>query len=263
MRILVTNDDGINAPGLKIAKEIATDLAGENGKVVVVAPAYEQSGVAHSVSFTRPCLLERIKEDEFSLEGTPADCVLAGLDYLMEEAKPDLVISGINRGRNIAGDVLYSGTVGAAMEGALNGIKSIALSQCYSKETLKSSDLFSAARSHGKKICRIFAKNRITEYKDSCLFYNVNFPACQSESISGVKVCPTDFKREKTFLMSRQISPNGKDFLWVKHNSKERVHNCGLDSYYLSMNYVTVSSLRTDMNWLKRNEDLELLFGDG
>ena len=106
MRILITNDDGISAPGLVVAEEIARELAGPAGEVWVVAPAFEQSGVAHGVSYVRPMRLERLEERRFAVEGSPADCVLAALHEILKDAPPDLVISGVNRGHNVAEDTL-------------------------------------------------------------------------------------------------------------------------------------------------------------
>ena len=123
MRILLTNDDGISAPGLAVAEEIAAALAGEMGEVWTVAPAFEQSGVAHCVSYVRPMRLERLGPRRFAVEGSPADCVLAGLHEILKDTPPDLVLSGVNRGHNVAEDTLYSGTVGGAMEGALHGVR--------------------------------------------------------------------------------------------------------------------------------------------
>ncbi len=118
MRILITNDDGISAPGLKIAEAIANDLAGPTGEVWVVAPAFEQSGVAHCVSYVRPMRLEHLDDKRYAVEGSPADCILAGLFEILKNSPPDLILSGVNRGHNVAEDVLYSGTIGGAMEGA-------------------------------------------------------------------------------------------------------------------------------------------------
>ena len=136
LRILVTNDDGINAPGLKIAQEIALTLAGKSGDVTTVAPALDQSGVGHSISYLRPSLISKHSPTEFSMEGSPADCILAGVYHVMKDNKPNLIISGVNNGHNLSEDILYSGTVGAAMEGALQNIQSIAISQCYSPKSL-------------------------------------------------------------------------------------------------------------------------------
>ena len=119
MRILVTNDDGINAPGLKVLETIAADLAGPEGEVWVVAPAFEQSGVGHCISYTHPMLCAQMGERRFAAEGSPADCVLVGIHDVMKGTPPDLVLSGVNRGNNSGQNALYSGTLGAAIEAAL------------------------------------------------------------------------------------------------------------------------------------------------
>ncbi len=125
MRILVTNDDGIHAQGLKVCEEIARKLSDD---VWVVAPEYDQSGVSHSLSLNDPLRLRQVGERHFAVKGTPTDCVIMGARHVMKEV-PDLVLSGVNRGRNAAEDVLYSGTVAAAKEASVLGIPSFALSQ--------------------------------------------------------------------------------------------------------------------------------------
>ncbi|MGL5011755.1 MAG: 5'/3'-nucleotidase SurE, partial [Paracoccaceae bacterium] len=134
MRILITNDDGINAPGLEVLHEIATALAGDKGEVWTVAPAFEQSGVGHCISYTKPMMIAKLGDRRYAAEGSPADCVLAAIYDVLDGAKPDLILSGVNRGNNSAENVLYSGTIGAAMEGALQGVPSIALSQFFGPE---------------------------------------------------------------------------------------------------------------------------------
>ena len=106
MRILITNDDGINAPGLAVLERIAADLAGPDGEVWVVAPAFEQSGVAHCISYTHPMMIAKLGERRYAAEGSPADCVLAGIHDVMVDARPDLVLSGVNRGNNSAENAL-------------------------------------------------------------------------------------------------------------------------------------------------------------
>ena len=129
MRILITNDDGINAPGLTVLHAIATELAGQNGEVWTVAPAFEQSGVGHCISYTHPTMVAEMGPRRFAAEGSPADCVLAGVHDVMKDNPPDLVLSGVNRGNNSAENTLYSGTIGGAMDAALLGLPAIALAQ--------------------------------------------------------------------------------------------------------------------------------------
>src|SRR6188768_4547447 len=131
MRILITNDDGIYAPGLLACQRIAQALSDD---VWIVAPETDQSGVSHSLSLNDPLRLREISERRFAVKGTPTDCVIMGIRHIMKDA-PDLLISGVNRGRNAAEDVIYSGTVAAAMEGTILGVPSFALSQAYAFTT--------------------------------------------------------------------------------------------------------------------------------
>ena len=138
MRILLTNDDGINAPGLQVLEAIARNLTNEEN-IFIIAPSGERSGVAHCVSYNAPTQIERISENRYSVSGYPADCVIAGIHHVMKDDPPSLILSGVNRGNNSAENVLYSGTIGAALEGALQGITSIALSQYLGPESKKMS----------------------------------------------------------------------------------------------------------------------------
>src|SRR5277367_2160695 len=131
MRILVTNDDGIHAPGLAVAEGIARALTDD---VWVVAPETEQSGASHSLTLTMPLRLRSIEAKRFAVTGTPTDCVMMGVAEIMKDARPTLILSGVNRGSNIADDVTYSGTIAGAMEGTALGIPSIAMSQAYGFE---------------------------------------------------------------------------------------------------------------------------------
>ncbi|MCY4178809.1 MAG: stationary phase survival protein SurE, partial [Litoreibacter sp.] len=129
MRILITNDDGINAPGLEVLSAIAQAVAGPDGEVWTVAPAFEKSGVAHCINYAHPTMIAQMGKRRFAAEGAPADCVLAGLHDVMADAPPDLILSGVNKGNNSAENTVYSGTIGACMEAALQGVQSIAMSQ--------------------------------------------------------------------------------------------------------------------------------------
>ncbi|MDB5670082.1 MAG: surE, partial [Alphaproteobacteria bacterium] len=131
MRILLTNDDGVNAPGLKVLETIARGFSDD---IWVVAPTEEQSGAGHSLTLTRPVRLRRLGERRFCVSGTPTDSVMMAIAHVMKDSPPDLILSGVNRGANLGEDVTYSGTCSAAMEGALAGIPSIALSQSYERE---------------------------------------------------------------------------------------------------------------------------------
>src|SRR5262247_2319229 len=132
MRVLCTNDDGIHAPGLKVVEEIARALSDD---VWIVAPELDQSGVSHSLSLNDPLRLREVTPRHFAVRGTPTDCVIMGARHILGDKMPDVVLSGVNRGRNAAEDVVYSGTIAGALEGTILGLPSFALSQEFSVET--------------------------------------------------------------------------------------------------------------------------------
>lgn len=149
MRVLLTNDDGYHAPGLKVLEAIAAEISDD---IWIVAPADEQSGAGHSLTLTRPLRVRRFGDRRFAVAGTPTDAVMMALARIMKDGLPDLILSGVNRGANLAEDVTYSGTVSAAMEGALAGIRSIALSQAYDREGMGDAVPFAAASTWGSRV---------------------------------------------------------------------------------------------------------------
>ena len=180
MRILITNDDGINAPGLATLEAIARDVAGPDGEVWTVAPAFEQSGVGHCISYAHPTMIAKLADKRYAAEGAPADCVLAALYDVMKDARPDLILSGVNRGNNAADNTLYSGTIGAVMEAALQGVPGIALSQFFGPGNRDLEDPFEAAAHHGAATVRTLLDKGIWTQDDYRVFYNVNFPFINS-----------------------------------------------------------------------------------
>ena len=165
MRILCTNDDGIHAPGLKIVEEIARALSDD---VWIVAPELDQSGVSHSLSLNDPLRLREVGPRHFAVRGTPTDCVIMGARHILGEKLPDLVLSGVNKGRNVAEDVVYSGTIAGALEGTILGFPSFALSQEFCIET-RDAPLWETALKFGPRHpaqgdrCR-----RAQEHRDQC-----------------------------------------------------------------------------------------------
>ena len=247
MRILVTNDDGIGAPGLKVAEAIAAELAGPSGAVFVVAPAFEQSGVAHMVSYVRPMRIERLEDRRFAVEGSPADCVLAGLYEVMKDARPDLVISGVNRGHNVAEDTVYSGTVGGAMEAALHGVRAVALSQYYGPPGEDRDDPFDAARTHAPRLLRRLLDG--AEWRRSAygVFYNLNFPALPGPEVRGVRATYQGYRSAPTFGVLRHVAPNGRTFLWLTHGHGNADGPAGSDLRECHDGFITVTPLMADL----------------
>lgn len=246
MRILITNDDGINAPGLAVLTEIAADLAGPKGEVWTVAPAFEQSGVAHAISYTHPMLIAELAPRRFATEGSPADCVLAAI-YDVLGAKPDLVLSGVNRGNNAAENVLYSGTVGAAIEAALHGVPAIALSQFFGPDNAQLADPFDSARTHGASVIRALLTKGIWTDDDYRVFYNVNFPPHPAATTRGIKVAPQGFRRDTAFSVEPHQSPSGRKFLWVKGGTQHTPTLPGSDAAMNLDGHISITPMRADL----------------
>lgn len=247
MRILITNDDGITAPGLQVAEAIAAELAGTDGEIWVVAPAFEQSGVSHCVSYIRPMRLEHLEDRRYAVEGSPADCVLAGLNEILVKFPPDLVLSGVNRGHNVAEDTLYSGTVGGAMEGALHGVRSVALSQYHPPETAAAADTFAAARAHGAGVVRRLLDHDVWTMDRYSVFYNVNFPAFDPGAVRGLRATIQGHRDAATFGVQPQTAPNGRSFLWLTHGRGNAHTKPGTDSRDCHDGYITVTPLTADL----------------
>lgn len=248
MRILITNDDGINAPGLKVLTDIALEIAGPDGEVWTVAPAFEQSGVGHCISYTHPMMIAKLGPRRYATEGSPADCVLAGLYDVLQGARPDLVLSGVNRGNNSAENTLYSGTIGGAMEAALQGLPAIAMSQYMGPDTNDLADPFEASRLHGARVVRALLDKAMWDHSaDYRLFYNVNFPPVSASRVKGTRVAAQGFRRDTAFSVEPHHSPSGKKFLWVKGGPQHSPTLPGTDAAVNLDGYISVTPMRADL----------------
>src|ERR1700749_1916188 len=207
MRILCTNDDGIHAPGLKVVEEIAKALSDD---VWVVAPELDQSGVSHSLSLNDPLRLPEVTPRHFAVRGTPTDCGIMGARHILGEKKPDLVLSGVNKGRNVAEDVVYSGTIAGALEGTILGLPSFALSQEFSVAT-RDKPLWDTALKFGPEIVRKVLDAGVP--KNTVI--NVNFPACAPDEVKGVRVVRQG-KRNLGFLkVDQRRDGRGNPYFWI------------------------------------------------
>ncbi|MEO1308212.1 MAG: 5'/3'-nucleotidase SurE, partial [Pseudomonadota bacterium] len=231
MRILVTNDDGINAPGLAVLEQIATEVAGPDGEVWVVAPAFEQSGVGHCISYTHPTMIARMGERRYAAEGSPADCVMAGIHDVLTDTPPDLVLSGVNRGNNAAENVLYSGTIGGAMEAALQGLPAIAMSQFYGPGNNGLDNPFEGSAHHGARIVKQLLEHgdwsTSAGYKT---FYNVNFPPVPADQVKGIRVVAQGCREGVRFHTVPHEAPSGRRFLWVRGGTQSVASAPGTDA---------------------------------
>ncbi len=207
-RILLTNDDGINAPGLISLEKIATQLSDD---VLVVAPESEQSGASRSITLSKPLRIRQLAERKYAVEGTPADCVLMANRQILD-APPDLVLSGVNRGQNIADDVTYSGTIAGAMEGSALGIRSMALSQSYGFDhTDRQSVRWQCAEEHGAAIVRaLFA----TDF-DADTVMNINFPDCEPGNVAGTEVTVQGRRDQNLLNILEREDGRGRAYYWL------------------------------------------------
>lgn len=207
IRILLTNDDGINAPGLRTLEKIANALSDD---VWVVAPETEESGASRKLTLTQPLRLREIGPRRYAVQGTPTDSVLMGATHLLREHKPDLVLSGVNRGSNIADDVTYSGTIAAAMEGTALGIPSIALSQAFGFEEGKVVK-WACAEAHGPWLIRKLLE--VGWPKD--VLINVNFPDVQPAAVKRVEVTAQGKRDQSLANIIERTDARGNPYFWL------------------------------------------------
>jgi 5'-nucleotidase len=247
MRILITNDDGINAPGLATLTAIAHEIAGSGGEVWTVAPAFEQSGVGHCITYAAPIMIAKLSDRRYAAEGSPADCVLAGLYDVMKDAKPDLVLSGVNKGNNAADNTLYSGTIGAIIEAAIQGVKGIALSQFFGPDNRDLDDPFDAAAQHGAATVRAILDKGLWTTDAYKVFYNVNFPPVAGADVKGMSVASQGFRENTRFAMKPDTAPNGRRFLWVTGGRQDEPTGPGTDVTANLDGYTSITPMRADL----------------
>ena len=253
MRILLTNDDGINAPGLVVLEAIARELSDD---VWVCAPSEEQSGAGHSLTLTRPVRLYKHGERRFSVSGTPTDAVTMALKKLLPEP-PDVILSGVNRGANLGDDVTYSGTVAAAMEGTLAGIRSIALSQVYAKEGAGDGVSFDAAVKWGGKVLRPLLN---TPYAPRTLI-NINFPPVPGERVRGIRVARQGFHDYARGSVVEAKDPRGYAYYWFGLYGVEHTPGHDSDLEAIADGFVSVTPMHLDLTHEASLASLRAAFG--
>jgi 5'-nucleotidase len=253
MRILLTNDDGINARGLDLLETVARRFSDD---IWVVAPTEEQSGAGHSLTLTRPVRVRRHDNRRFSVAGTPTDAVMMALAHIMKDSPPDLILSGINRGANLAEDVTYSGTVSAAMEGALAGVRSIALSQAYSLDGMGDTVPFAAAEAWAE---RALAPIIDMEMAPGSLL-NVNFPALPPEQVKGVRICRQGIRDYGRLRLVERQDPRGYTYFWFGLAPVVETPGHSTDLEVIADGYVSVTPLHLDLTHDASLEQLRARF---
>ena len=254
MRILLTNDDGIHAHGLKVLEAIARTLSDD---ITIVAPIEEQSGKGRSLTLTEPVRLRSFGDKRWAVTGTPTDAVMFALAEVMKDAKPDLILSGVNRGANLGEDVSYSGTVAAAMEGALAGIRSIALSQRYALSAPGERVSFDAAEQWGERVLRPLVG---AEWTPRTLV-NVNFPPVPAAEVAGIKVVAQGLRDYGRLKLDKRTDPRGFDYYWMGLGRVPFSPVIDTDLEAIEAGYVTVTPLHLDMTHRESLATMAAAFG--
>jgi 5'-nucleotidase len=240
MRILLTNDDGVNAPGLKLLETVARTFSDD---VWTVAPTEEQSGAGHSLTLTRPVRLRKLGERRYCVTGTPTDAVMMGLAHVMKDSPPDLVLSGVNRGENLGEDVTYSGTCSAAMEGALAGIPAIALSQAYERQGMGDSVPFAAAEAWAERVLAPLVSSPMAPRT----LVNVNFPALAPDEVRGVRVVRQGLRDYGRLKIEKRTDPRGYDYFWFALGPMIETPGHETDLEAVADGFVSVTPLHLDL----------------
>jgi 5'-nucleotidase len=251
MRILLTNDDGYHARGLAVLERIAATISDD---ITVVAPAEEQSGKSRSLTLTEPFRVRRMGDKRYAVRGTPTDCVMFALAEAMKDGKPDLILSGVNRGGNLAEDVSYSGTVSAAMEGALAGIRSIALSQRYPQTGMGDRVSFDTAEAWGERVLRPLLD---LDWAPRTLV-NINFPPVEPGEVKGIRAVSQGLRDYGRVGLDKRVDPRGFPYYWLAMARLPHTPEPDTDLEAIEHGYVTVTPLHLD---LTHRASLEVLRG--
>jgi 5'-nucleotidase len=253
MRILITNDDGIHAPGLVCLETIARALSDD---VIVIAPETDQSGVSHSLSLSEPMRLRQVSDRRYAVRGTPTDCVIMGVQHVLRDKKPDLVLSGVNRGQNIAEDVTYSGTIAGAMEGTLLGIPSIALSQAHGiggQGGLR----WSCAEAHAPAIIRKLLAHGFARG----MLFNVNFPDREPEEVAGISVTVQGVRDQAALIdVVEREDFRGNPYYWLAFLRSKPAPIEGTDLWAMSEGRISITPLKLDLTDFAALERLSEVF---
>lgn len=238
MRILITNDDGIEAPGLGVLEKIARELSDD---VWVVAPETDNSGAAHSLTLAEPLRLRELGKNRYAVKGTPTDCVIMGVRYVLKDAPPDLILSGVNRGQNLADDINYSGTVAGAIEGSLLGIPSIALSL-----TMMNYDTgvpkWDTPMRHGADLVR---KLLDAGWPEGTVL-NVNFPDCEPDKVKGMAATVQGLRDTDMLGIDDRVDTRGKAYYWIGITTRNPNPPKGTDLWAVRANLISVTPICLD-----------------
>ncbi len=256
MRLLLTNDDGIHAPGFAVLERIAAALSDD---VWVVAPETEQSGSSHSLTLHLPLRYRELSERRYVVQGTPTDCLVLALKHIFrEERPPDLVLSGVNRGSNIADDVTYSGTVAGAMEGTVLGVPSIALSQALSNPPTEPVN-WDTAETHAPSLIR----RLVRAGWPSEVLLNINFPGIPPDAVEGVEATLQGQRDQSMLAVDARIDTRGAPYYWLAFERRSDDPPKGTDIWALRHNRISVTPLHLNFTHEGARRALARALSDG
>lgn len=240
MRILLTNDDGVNAPGLQLLCALAQQISND---IWIIAPANEQSAVARALSLGRAVRVSQCGPRAFAVDGTPVDCVRIGVLDLLQGRRPDLVLSGINRGQNVGDDLTVSGTVAAALESSALGIRAIALNQSQASFAEGSPAHWETAEFH----CIPILRRLLEAGWPTGSILNVNFPSCGPRQVKGVRVTAQGMRLQNNAQVDRRRDPRGRLYYWMTFSDDDGTLPEDTDLSALRDNFVSVTPLHTNL----------------
>lgn len=249
MRILITNDDGIDAPGLAILEDAARTISDD---VWIVAPATEQSGQGQAVTLADPLRISMLGKRRYAVDGTPADCVTIALNAVMGH-QPDLVLSGVNQGFNIADDMPYSGTVGAALHAASAGIRAMAFSQAYARLGQEhDEDIWGPAKAH----CAATVKTLLAIEQPQGVALNINFPPSSVDAVEGISVVRQGRRAAQDVYVEDRVDVRGNLYYWVRFRREAGEAAADTDLGAMAANRISVTPLRADFTDRTALDDL-------
>jgi 5'-nucleotidase len=254
MRILCTNDDGIHATGLAVLEKIARTFSDD---VWVVAPEQEQSGASRALTLTAPIRVRQAGPKRFAVSGTPTDCVLLGIEHLIEGATPDLVLSGVNRGQNIADDVTFSGTIAGAMQGMQFGIPAIALSQARGFRGEEAAIPWETAETYGPGIVgKLLEKGWPKD-----VLININFPDAPPDQVSRVEVTTQGRRDQHIVFADKRTDPRGGVYFWFGFKGQPSNPPEGTDLRAIYDGRISITPLHIDLTHMPTVHDLKSVLG--
>ncbi|MGH6866139.1 MAG: 5'/3'-nucleotidase SurE [Methyloceanibacter sp.] len=242
MRILLTNDDGINSPGIDVLEKIATDLTKD---VWVVAPEIDNSGASHSLTLSEPLRMRELGKRHYAIKGTPTDCIIMGVRFLLKDKPPNLVLSGVNRGQNLADDITYSGTVAGAIQGTLLGIPSMAMSLVTGPALVDQgggAPYWETPMRHGAELIRRLMK---AGWPDGVVL-NVNFPDCPPGEVKGMAATVQGLRDPHLFRIDDRIDTRSKAYYWIGVERRRSKPPQGTDLWAAHCKLISVTPLCLD-----------------